>query len=162
MAATISHLYATAVRELGVETLEMGLLANFKIRTKIFVALLPLAFMVIVAALYASIQMNRIDTRYSELIGNDVKALHNLTVARVFSNRFAQLLYQEIAEPDADRMRVIDADLERTAAEFHSSVASASAEESECGPEDPRGHSSLRPRGCRLWPNSSCGLERRQ
>ena len=106
----------------------MGLLANFKIRTKIFVALLPLAFMVIVAALYASIQMDRIDKRYSELIGNDVKALHNLTVARVFSNRFAQLLYQEIAEPDPDRMRVIDADLDRTAAEFHSFVASANAE----------------------------------
>ena len=106
----------------------MGLLANFKIRTKIFVALLPLAFMVIVAALYASIQMARIDKRYSELIGNDVKGLHNLTVARVFSNRFAQLLYQEIAEPDPDRMRVIDADLDRAAAEFHSFVASASAE----------------------------------
>jgi signal transduction histidine kinase/DNA-binding response OmpR family regulator/HPt (histidine-containing phosphotransfer) domain-containing protein len=106
----------------------MGLLANFKIRTKIFVALLPLAFMVIVAALYASIQMDRIDNRYSGLIGNDVKALHNLTVARVFSNRFAQLIYQEIAEPDTDRMRVIDADLDRTAAEFHSFISSASVE----------------------------------
>ena len=106
----------------------MGLLANFKIRTKIFVALLPLAFMVLVAALYASIEMNRIDTRYSELIGNDFKALHELTVARVLSNRFAQLLYQEIAEPDPDRRRVIDADLDRTAAEFHSSVAAAIAE----------------------------------
>ncbi len=84
--------------------------------------------MVIVAALYASIQMDRIDKRYSELIGNDVKALHNLTVARVFSNRFSQLLYQEIAEPDPDRMRVIDADLDRTAAEFHSFVASANTE----------------------------------
>ena len=107
----------------------MGLLANFKIRTKIFVALLPLAFMVIVAALYASIEMNRIDTRYSDLIAADFKTLHNLTVARVFSNRFAQLLYQEIAEPDVDRKRVADADLERTAAEFHSSVALAGAED---------------------------------
>ena len=105
----------------------MGLLANLKIRTKIFVALLPLAFMVIVAALYASTEMNRIDTRYSDLIATDFKTLHNLTVARVFSNRFAQLLYQEIAEPDVDRKRVADADLERTAAEFHSSVALAGA-----------------------------------
>ncbi|WP_433964396.1 hypothetical protein [Tunturiibacter gelidiferens] len=72
--------------------------------------------------------MNRIGTRYNDLIGNDFKALHNLTVARVLSNRFAQLLYQEIAEPDVDRMRVVDADLDRTAAEFHSSVALASAE----------------------------------
>jgi len=106
----------------------MGLLANFKIGTKVFVSLLPLAVMVIVAALYASIEMKRIDTRYSDLIGKDVNALHNLTVARVLSNRFGQLLYQEIAEPDPDRMRVIDAALDQTAAEFHSSVALASAE----------------------------------
>jgi signal transduction histidine kinase/DNA-binding response OmpR family regulator/HPt (histidine-containing phosphotransfer) domain-containing protein len=106
----------------------MGLLANFKIRTKVFAALLPLAVMVIVAALYASIEMNRIDTLYSDLIGKDVKALHNLTVARALNNRFGWLLYQEIAETDADRMRVIDADLDGTAAEFHSSVASARAE----------------------------------
>src|SRR3984957_3316291 len=101
----------------------MGLLANLKIRTKILVALLPLAFMVIVAAFYASVEMNKIDSRYSDLIAKDVRALHNLTVARVLSNRFAQLVYQEIAEPDPDRMRIIDAELDTTEAEFHSSVA---------------------------------------
>ncbi len=106
----------------------MGLLANFKIRTKVFVALLPLALMVIVAALYASIGMNRIDARYSDLIDKDIKALHDLTVARVLSNRFGWLLYQEIAETESDRMRVIDADLDGTAADFHSSVASARTE----------------------------------
>jgi signal transduction histidine kinase/DNA-binding response OmpR family regulator/HPt (histidine-containing phosphotransfer) domain-containing protein len=106
----------------------MGLLANFKIRTKVFVALLPLALMVIVAALYASIEMNRIDARYSDLIGEDVKALYNLTIARVLSNRFGWLLYQEVAEPDADRMRVIDADLDGTAADFYSSIALARVE----------------------------------
>ncbi|WP_353064478.1 response regulator [Tunturibacter psychrotolerans] len=108
----------------------MGLLANLKIRTKILVALLPLAFMVIVAAFYASVEMNKIDSRYSDLIAKDVRALHNLTVARVLSNRFAQLVYQEIAEPDPDRMRVIDVELDRTAAEFHSSVALSNAETS--------------------------------
>src|SRR5579862_5193935 len=107
----------------------MGPLANFKIRTKIFVALLPLAFMVIVAALYASIEMNRIGTRYNDLIGKDFKTLHSLTVARVLSNRFAQLLYQDIAETDVDRMRVVEADLDRTSAEFHSEVALAGAED---------------------------------
>jgi signal transduction histidine kinase/CheY-like chemotaxis protein len=107
----------------------MGLLSNFRIRTKIFVALLPLAFMVIVAALYASIEMNTIDKRYSDLISNDFKTLHNLTVARVLSNRFAQLLYQEIAESDADRAHKVDADLEKTVEEFHTSVALASAED---------------------------------
>ena len=114
MTATIGHLE----QPFGdwVETFEMGLLANFKIRTKVFVALLPLAVMVIVAALYASMEMNRIDKRYSDLLDKDVKALHHLTVARVLSNRFGWLLYQEIAETDPDRMRVVDAELDGTAA----------------------------------------------
>ncbi len=103
----------------------MGLLANFKIRTKVLVALLPLVFMVLVAALYASLEMNTIDTRYSELIGRDIKALQDLTIARVMDNRFHQLLYQEIAEPNLDKMRSIDADLDKTAAEFYSSVDEA-------------------------------------
>jgi signal transduction histidine kinase/CheY-like chemotaxis protein len=103
----------------------MGLLANFKIRTKVLVALLPLVLMVLVAALNASLEMNRIDTRYSELLGRDVKALHDLTIARVMDNRFHQLLYQEIAEPNLDKMRSIDADLDKTAAEFYSSVDEA-------------------------------------
>jgi signal transduction histidine kinase/DNA-binding response OmpR family regulator/HPt (histidine-containing phosphotransfer) domain-containing protein len=107
----------------------MGLLSNFKIRTKIFVALLPLAIMVILAALYASIEMKTIDTRYSDLISSDFKTLHNVTVARALGNRFAQLMYQEIAEPDVDRKRAVDADLERTAAEFHSFVTLAIAED---------------------------------
>lgn len=107
----------------------MGLLSNFKIRTKIFVALLPLALMVILAALYASIEMKTIDTRYSDLISSDFKTLHNLTVARGLSNRFAQLIYQEIAEPDVDKKRAVDADLEKTSAEFHSVVALAVAED---------------------------------
>ena len=127
MTATIGHLPEQPFGD-WVETFEMGLLANFKIRTKVFVALLPLAVMVIVAALYASMEMNRIDTRYSDLLDKDVSALHNLTVARVLSNRFGWLLYQEIAETDPDRMRVVDAELDGTAAEFHSSVASARTE----------------------------------
>jgi signal transduction histidine kinase/DNA-binding response OmpR family regulator/HPt (histidine-containing phosphotransfer) domain-containing protein len=109
----------------------MGLLANFRIRTKVFVALLPLAVMVIVAALYASIEMKRIDSWYSDLIGKDVRALHHLTVARVLNNRFGQLLYEEIAEPDILRMKAIDADLDETVAEFHSAVADAKAEDPE-------------------------------
>ena len=100
----------------------MGLLANFKIRTKILVALLPLAVMVIAAALYAWIEMKKIDIWYSDLIGKDVKALQNLTVARALSNQFDQLLYQEIAELDVDRMHVIDANIDKTVAELHTAV----------------------------------------
>jgi len=56
----------------------MGLLANFKIRTKLFIALLPLAVMVIVATLYSSIEMKRIDTWYSNLIYRDVRLILDL------------------------------------------------------------------------------------
>jgi len=108
----------------------MGLLANFKIRTKVLVALLPLAIMVIVAVLYSSIEMKRIDTWYSDLIDKDVRALQNLTVARALTNRFNLLLYKEIAELDVDRMRGIDADLDKTATEFHIAVEEAIGESS--------------------------------
>ena len=103
----------------------MGLLANFKIRSKVLVALLPLAVMVIVATLYSSIEMAKIDTWYRGLIGKDVKAFQNVTVARALANRFGLFLYKEIAELDVDRMRMIDADLDATATDFHSAVGEA-------------------------------------
>jgi signal transduction histidine kinase/CheY-like chemotaxis protein len=107
------------------EEREMGVLANCKIRTKVLVALLPLAIMVIAAALYSSIEMHRIDAWYSALIDRNIKGLQNLTVARALNDRFGQLLYKEVAELDPDRMRVIDADLDQLAAEFHSTLEEA-------------------------------------
>ena len=106
----------------------MGLLANFKIRTKVIIALLPLAIMVIMAALYSADRMSTIDAAYSGVISKDVRALHDLTVARALNNRFAQLLYEEIAEGDVDKMSVIEAKLDQAAAEFHSSVEDAKRE----------------------------------
>jgi hypothetical protein len=96
----------------------MGVLANFKIRTKILLALLPLTIMVIVAALYASIQIKSIDAAYSALIENGSKSYQRLTLARAMNNRFDQYLYREIAETDIDLMREIDAELDVTAANF--------------------------------------------
>jgi two-component system, sensor histidine kinase and response regulator len=96
----------------------MGVLANFKIRTKVLLALLPLAIMVIAAALYASIQIKSIDTAYSSLIEKGTKSYQRLTLARAMNNRFDQYLYREIAETDIDQKRVIDADLDLTAANF--------------------------------------------
>jgi two-component system sensor histidine kinase/response regulator len=96
----------------------MGVLANFKIRTKILLALLPLAIMVIAAALYASIEIKIIDTAYSNLLENETKSFQKLTLARAHNNKFNQDLYKEIAETDIDRMREIDADLDLTAADF--------------------------------------------
>ena len=75
----------------------MGLLANFKIRTKVLIALLPLAIMVIIAALYSSERMSTIDARYSSLFDKEVKALHSLTLAQADNNRFGLFLYKEIA-----------------------------------------------------------------
>ncbi|MFL6350925.1 MAG: response regulator [Bryobacteraceae bacterium] len=103
----------------------MSVLANYKIRTQVLIALLPLALTFIVAALYTSVQMKRIDERYRDLITKNIKALQSLTVANALTNRFAQHLYQEIVEPDIDRKRVIDADLDRVAAELRSSLAEA-------------------------------------
>jgi two-component system sensor histidine kinase/response regulator len=103
----------------------MGVLANFKMRTKVLVALLPLAIMVVAAALYSSIEMRLIDTWYSDLINREVKAYQSLTEARALNNRFNQFLYKEIAETNVDRMRVIDAELDQLAAEFHSVVNDA-------------------------------------
>ncbi|HEY3617012.1 MAG TPA: GAF domain-containing protein, partial [Candidatus Sulfotelmatobacter sp.] len=100
----------------------MGLLANFKIRTKVLIALLPLAIMVIIAVLYSSDRMSTIDARYSSLLDKQVKALHNLTLAHAYNNRFGLFLYKEIAELDKDSMRVIDGDLDRTITEFHSAM----------------------------------------
>jgi two-component system sensor histidine kinase/response regulator len=97
----------------------MGLLANFKIRTKVLMALAPLAIMVILAAWYSSDRMSTIDARYSSLLDKEVKALHGLTLAQSYNNRFGLLIYKEIAEVDNDRMRVIDGELDRTVAELH-------------------------------------------
>src|SRR6516165_10852588 len=106
-------------------TADMGLLANLKIRTKVFVALLPLAIMVIIAALYSSDRMSTIDARYSALLDKDVEALHNLTLAQAHNNKFGLYLYKEIAELDPDRMRVIDADLDQIITDFHTARSKA-------------------------------------
>ncbi len=96
----------------------MGVLANFKIRTKVLLALLPLAIMVIAAALYASLEMKWIDAAYSDLIEKEIKSYQQLTIARALNNRFNQYVYKEIAETDPDQMRSIDNDLDLTVAQF--------------------------------------------
>src|ERR1700733_7672057 len=103
----------------------MEILSNLKIRTKVLLALLPLALMVLVAALYASTEMERIDTWYSDLIDRNLKALQNLTVARALNNRFGQLLYEEIAERNVDRMLQLDAELEQTVTAYHAAMEEA-------------------------------------
>ena len=101
----------------------MGLLSNFKIRNK-----------VIVAVLYSSDRMSTIDAGYSGLIDKDINALQDLTVVQSSNNLFGQILYKEIAETNSDRMRVIDADLDQTAAQFHSSIEEAKHESPSLAP----------------------------
>ncbi|HEX8896641.1 MAG TPA: histidine kinase dimerization/phospho-acceptor domain-containing protein, partial [Terriglobales bacterium] len=113
----------------------MGLLANFKIRTKIIIALLPLAIMVIIAALYSSDRMSTIDARYSALLDHDVKALHELTLAQAHNNKFGLFLYKEIAELDPDRKAVIDGDIDQTITDFHTAVYDAERESPDLAPE---------------------------
>jgi len=98
-------------------------LANLKLRRKLLIAMAPLAIMVIVAGLYASIQSKRIDTRYSELLDNDVKTLQSVTAARALTMGFGMSLYNMIAEVNPDRMRVIDGELDQTFAEYQTVIA---------------------------------------
>jgi signal transduction histidine kinase/DNA-binding response OmpR family regulator/HPt (histidine-containing phosphotransfer) domain-containing protein len=97
-------------------------LTNLKLRRKLLLAMLPLALMVIVAGLYASLEIKKIDTRYSALIDQDVRTLQDLTQAKAQAALFGQLLYEEIAELDPDKMHVLDGKLDQVAVEFQAVI----------------------------------------
>src|SRR6516162_2648004 len=100
----------------------MGLLNNLKIRTRILIALMPLLIMVLASGLYSSIEMNRIDAKYSELIDRDTAALRGLTKAQAHNNRFGLFLYKEVAETDPDKVLMADKEVDSAVADFHSSI----------------------------------------
>ena len=95
------------------------MLANLKIRTKLLVALLPLVIVVILAALYSSIEMIKIDKDYSVLLDTGERALQSLTEMRVRTNRFWQSLYKEIAQHDLGAQRLTEAELDKAVTEFN-------------------------------------------
>ena len=103
----------------------MGLLANLKLRRKLLVAMAPLAVMAILAGLYSSTQSKRIDTWYSQLIDNEVKAVHHIDAARSLNRRFNLYLYRLIAETNPDRRQVLDTQLETTYSEYKMHIAEA-------------------------------------
>lgn len=103
----------------------MALLRNLTIRTKLLLAGLPLALLVVVGALYSSISSRRIDTGYSGLIDHDAKTLQTMSVARSDTNGFGLYLYQEIAELDPNRMQSIEEKLNNIAADYRSRIADA-------------------------------------
>jgi signal transduction histidine kinase/DNA-binding response OmpR family regulator/HPt (histidine-containing phosphotransfer) domain-containing protein len=98
-------------------------LTNLKLRRKLLITMAPLALMVIVAGLYASIESKKIDTRYSELLDHDVRALQCLTQARAQAALFGQLLYMDIAELDANKMRIIDGQLDQAYTDYQVLIA---------------------------------------
>jgi signal transduction histidine kinase/DNA-binding response OmpR family regulator len=98
----------------------MGFLTNLRLRRKLLIAMAPLALMVLVAGVYSSFESNTIDTRYSALIDNQVEALRSVGEARAHTNRFGLFLYELIDETDPDRRHVIDGELEKIRADYHS------------------------------------------
>ncbi len=103
----------------------MGLLENLKLRRKLLLAMAPLAVMVILAGLYSSIQSKRMDTWYSQLIDNEIKAVHHIDSARSLSRRFDLYLYRLIAETDPERRQVIDGQLDTTYSQYKMEIAEA-------------------------------------
>src|ERR1700758_2428488 len=103
----------------------MGFLANFKIRSKLLVAMLPLALMAIGAGLYSSIESKKIDTWYSNLIDNYVKTFQSVTAARGETMRFRLLLYQLVAEDNLDQRHENDGELDRVQADYRALLADA-------------------------------------
>src|SRR5258708_16065257 len=106
----------------------MALLANLTIRTKLLLAGLPLALMVVLATLYSSVTSKTIDTQYSDMIDHDVKALQNLSVARAHTNRVGLFLYEEITEPDPDKRVKIDGELDKIYADFQTRITETMAQ----------------------------------
>src|ERR1700722_13641099 len=101
----------------------MALLSNLKIRTKLLLAGLPLALMVVLATLYSSFTIRRIDTQYSDLIDHDVKTLQSLSVARAHANRVGLFLYEEITEPNPDKRAKIDGEQDHIYSDFQTRIA---------------------------------------
>src|SRR5271169_4436457 len=103
----------------------MSLLGNFKIRTKLLVAMLPLALMAIGAGVYSSIESRKIDTWYSNLIDNYVKTFQSVTAARGNTMRFRLLLYQVVADDDPDQRQQNDGELDKVQADYQALLADA-------------------------------------
>ena len=100
-------------------------LANLKVRQKLLIALVPLAIMVIVASAYSSIQSERIDSRYSDLLDTEVKGLRGVSEARSHTNRFGMFLFELVAETDPARKANIEVELDKIRADYLSVIADA-------------------------------------
>jgi len=103
----------------------MGFLENAKLRQRLLVAMAPLAIMVIFESVYVSIQNNRIDASYSDLIATEVEGLRSITEARSHTNRFGMILFALVAETDPAKRAFIDAELDKVRSDYESVIADA-------------------------------------
>jgi two-component system sensor histidine kinase/response regulator len=100
-------------------------LDNVRVGRALQLAMLPLVAMVVVAVLYASIQMRVTGNNYRDLVQREVAALEALTNARAQTRQYALVLYRDIAETDLDRIRLSESDLENAANDFNAAVEQA-------------------------------------
>ena len=103
----------------------MGLLANLSLRRKLLVALAPLVVLAILARVYASIESEQIDAHYSDLIDNEIRAVHNIDASRALSMRYRLMLYRLVVESTPDRMQAINAELDESYADYQAHVSDA-------------------------------------
>lgn len=103
----------------------MHLLANLKLRKKLFVALAPVAAMVIFAGIYASVESEEIDTWYSWLIDHEIKAVDKVNEARSLNTQFGLYLYRLIVETNLEPMQAINQGLDKTHDEYKARMADA-------------------------------------
>src|SRR5581483_1892945 len=103
----------------------MRLLADLKIRTKVLVAMLPLALMAIGAVVYSSLESQRIDAWYSNLIENYVKTFQSVTTARADTMLFRLLLYQLLAEDDPNQRLQHAAEMDNVQTEYRALLKDA-------------------------------------
>lgn len=103
----------------------MGLLANLNLRRKLLVALAPLLFVAILARVYASIESKQIDAHYSQLIDNEIRAVHNIDASRALSMRYRLMLYRLVVERIPDRMQTIDVELDKSYSDYQAHVSEA-------------------------------------
>ncbi len=100
-------------------------LTNLKLRQRFLLAMLPLALMVIAGAIYGAFETGLATKQYQQLIDQDVRTLQLMTDAKAQAALYGQILYEEIAELDVDKMQVLDARLDKTYADYHEWITEA-------------------------------------
>ncbi len=100
---------------------------NLSIRTKVAMALLPMVVLVVLATLHASVQMRRVERRYTELAAHQGQAQIALARANQRLYRFGMSLYRGASGGDEAGLRQAEADMEDAYREFHGFMNEAMA-----------------------------------